>query len=54
MKFIFGLLYSGFLFLAGWMFNFFFDIQFAMGLVAGWFLKQGYDDIAGLINDLIN
>ena len=54
MRFIFGVLYSGFLFLAGWLFNFIFDIQFALGMAAGWFLKEGYEDIAKFIQDIVN
>ncbi|NQV98405.1 MAG: hypothetical protein HQ483_01810 [Rhodospirillales bacterium] len=54
MKYIYRTCYTGGVFFAGWLFNFFFDIQFAAGMVAGWFLKQGYDDIAGLIQDLVN
>jgi hypothetical protein len=45
MRFIGGLLYSGLIFLCGWLFNFVFDIQFALGMAAGWFLKEGYDNI---------
>jgi hypothetical protein len=42
------------LFLAGWLFNFFFDIQFVSGVFVGWLMKEGYDDIANLIMDIIN
>lgn len=54
MRFIGGVLYSGFVFLAGWLFNFIFDIQFALGMAAGWFLKEGYEDIAKILQDLVN
>ena len=42
------------LFLAGWLFNFFFDIQFVSGVFVGWLMKEGYDDIANMIMDIIN
>ncbi len=54
MKFISGLLYSAVVFLAGWLFNFIFDIQFALGVVAGWLMKEGYDNIANMLFDLLN
>jgi len=54
MKFILGVFYSCLLFVSGWVFNFFFDIQFAFGLVVGWFLKRGYDDIANILQNLVN
>ena len=54
MRFILGVIYSGLVFLSGWIFNFFFDIQFAFGLVVGWFLKRGYDDIASMLQNLAN
>lgn len=54
MKFISGLFYSIIVFLAGWLFNFIFDIQFALGVVAGWLMKEGYDNIANMLIDLLN
>lgn len=54
MRFILGLLYTSLVFVSGWVFNFIFDIQFALGLAAGWFLKEGYDDIATLLQNFAN
>ena len=54
MKYIKALISSVLIFVAGWLFNFLVDIQFALGLVAGWFLRKGYDKLAGLIFDLIS
>lgn len=54
MKYIKALVSSALIFVAGWLFNFLVDIQFALGLVAGWFLRKGYDNLAGLIFDLIS
>ena len=54
MKYIKALVSSVLIFVAGWLFNFLVDIQFALGLVAGWFLRKGYDNLAGLIFDLIS
>ena len=48
------LLYSLTLFFAGWLFNFFFDVQFVFGVFFGWLMKEGYDDIANFILDKIN
>lgn len=54
MRFVLGLLYSTLVFVCGWIFNFFFDIQFALGLAAGWFVREGYDDIAQFLQDIVN
>ena len=40
MTLIIRLLYSLTLFLAGWFFNFVFDIQFVSGVFAGWLMKR--------------
>lgn len=53
MTFIYKFFYSGFVFLGGWLFNFIFDIQFAAGLASGWLLRQGFDDLARMLQDLI-
>ncbi|MEE2698160.1 MAG: hypothetical protein VX923_00515 [Pseudomonadota bacterium] len=47
-------LYSLVLFTAGWLFNFLFDIQFATGVFVGWLMKEGFDDFANLILDILN
>ena len=54
MTLIIRLLYSLTLFLAGWLFNFVFDIQFVSGVFAGWLMKEGYDNIANMILKMIN
>ncbi len=53
MTFIKRLLYSLVLFVGGWLFNFIFDIQFALGVAAGWFMREGYDNIASILFKLI-
>jgi hypothetical protein len=40
MTLIIRLLYSLTLFLAGWLFNFVFDIQFVSGVFAGWLMRR--------------
>ncbi len=54
MRFILNLFYTGIIFVAGWLFNFIVDIQFALGVAAGWFLKEGYDGIADMLQNLAN
>ena len=54
MKWITGLAYSTFLFVAGWLFNFVFDIQFALGVVAGWLMRKGYDNLGRALLELIS
>jgi hypothetical protein len=54
MKCIKRLLYSLFLFIAGWLFNFVFDIQFALGVAAGWLMREGYSNIANALLKLMN
>ena len=54
MKWIKRLVYSLFLFVAGWLFNFVFDIQFALGVIAGWLIREGYDTIANVLLKIIN
>jgi hypothetical protein len=45
------LISSLFIFIGGWLFNFIFDIQFALGITAGWLMREGYENIAlGLLN----
>ncbi len=44
---------SSVIFLCGWLFNFVFDIQFALGLTAGWFLREGYEEIAKMIYNFV-
>tara|TARA_B100001094_G_C17404836_1_gene427386 strand:- start:33 stop:167 length:135 start_codon:yes stop_codon:yes gene_type:complete len=41
------------IFLAGWLFNFVFDIQFALGVAAGWLLREGYDSIGYALLNLL-
>jgi hypothetical protein len=54
MKWIKRLLYSLLLFIAGWLFNFVFDIQFALGVAAGWLMREGYDSIASALFNILN
>ena len=51
-KWIKRLIYSAFLLVLGWLFNFIIDIQFALGVAAGWFMRQGYDNLGRTILDL--
>ena len=44
--------YAFLLLIVGWLFNFFIDIQFALGVVAGWVMRQGYDNIGRALLDL--
>ena len=34
-------------------FNFLFDIQFALGVAAGWLMREGYSMLAALLEQLI-
>jgi len=54
MKWTKKLFYSLFLFVAGWLFNFIFDVQFALGFVAGWLMREGYDNLAQMLQNMIN
>ena len=54
MKWIKRLLYSLLLFTAGWLFNFVFDIQFALGVAAGWLMREGYNNFANMLQKIIN
>ncbi len=45
--------YAFLLLVVGWLFNFFIDIQFALGLAAGWVMRQGYDNIGRALLDLV-
>ena len=53
-KWITGLAYSTFLCVAGWLFDFVFDIQFALGVVAGWLMRKGYDNLGRALLELIS
>ena len=53
MKYALRVIYSLILFVFGWLFNFVLDIQFALGVATGWLMKEGYDNIAELIEKLI-
>ena len=46
-------IFSMIIFLAGWLFNFVFDIQFALGVAAGWLLREGYDSIGYALLNLL-
>ena len=35
------------------MFNFVFDIQFALGVAAGWLIREGYDNLGRSLFDLV-
>lgn len=50
-KWVRRLSYAAFLLIVGWLFNFFIDIQFALGVAAGWVMRQGYDNIGRLLLD---
>ena len=54
MKWIKRLLYSLLIFIAGWLFNFVFDIQFALGVATGWLMREGYDNIADMLLRMMN
>ena len=54
MKWIKRLLYSLLFFIAGWLFNFVFDIQFALGVATGWLMREGYDNIANALLKMMN
>ena len=45
--------YAFLLLVVGWLFNFFIDIQFALGVAAGWVMRQGYDNIGRALLDLV-
>jgi len=46
MKLIKRIFYSLLLLAIGWFLNFFIDTQFVLGVVAGWLMKEGYDNLA--------
>tara|TARA_S200000501_G_C20611658_1_gene650594 strand:+ start:156 stop:320 length:165 start_codon:yes stop_codon:yes gene_type:complete len=54
LKWITRIFYSGCLFLSGWLFNFVFDIQFALGVAAGWLMREGYDNLGRALLDIIS
>jgi len=43
--------YSILLLIVGWLLNFFIDVQFALGVIAGWFMRQGYDHLGRTLLD---
>ena len=49
MKYFFRVIFSILLFSAGWLFNFVIDIQFALGVAAGWLMKEGYNQLASTL-----
>ena len=53
MKYALRVIYSLALFLIGWLFNFVLDIQFALGVATGWLMKEGFDNIAELLEKLV-
>ena len=53
MKLIKRVLYSLLLLLIGWLLNFIFYTQFVLGVIAGWLMKGGYDNIAKYLMTLI-
>ena len=46
-------IYFAFAFVGGWLFNFVFDIQFVLGVAAGWLMPEGYDSIAFALFNLL-
>ena len=50
-KWVRRLSYAAFLLIVGWVFNFIIDIQFALGVAAGWVMRQGYDNIGRVLLD---
>ena len=54
MKWLNRFIYSLFVFIAGWLFNFIFDIQFALGVTAGWLMREGYDNVARTLLNFLN
>ena len=54
LRWISRLIYSILLFAAGWLFNFLFDIQFALGVAAGWLMREGYSNAGSALLELIN
>ena len=53
LKLIKRFIYSLFVFVGGWLFNFVFDIQFVLGVASGWLMREGYDSIARMLLDLL-
>ena len=49
MKYLFRIIFSILLFAAGWLFNFVIDIQFALGVAAGWLMKEGFNQLASIL-----
>ena len=54
MQWVKNCVYSLILLVAGWLFNFIFDIQFALGLVAGWLIREGFDNLANTLLRLVH
>ena len=46
-------IFSIVIFIGGWLFNFVFDIQFALGVFAGWLVHEGYDNVAGYLINIL-
>mgnify|MGYP001158175850 FL=1 len=40
-------------FFGGYLFNFIFDVQFAIGFVAGWLARHGFDGISNWLFSLL-
>jgi hypothetical protein len=41
------------LLITGWLFNFIFNTQFVLGVISGWLMKEGYDNIASVLLSLM-
>ena len=54
MKLTKNIFYSLLFFIAGWLFNFIFDVQFALGFIAGWLMREGYNNLAQILQNMIN
>ena len=53
MKLLNRIFYSLLLLMIGWLLNFVFDTQFVLGVVAGWLMKEGYDNVAKYLLNLM-
>jgi hypothetical protein len=53
MKYIKRTFYALCLLLLGWLFNFVFNTQFVLGVASGWLMKEGYDNIAKALLNLM-
>ena len=54
MKWVNRFLYSLSLLIAGWLFNFIFGVQFVLGIVTGWLMREGYNNFANMLQKIIN